>query len=449
MQKQEELQAIITELDRAIKMLVRRNFELSEIKEKREVELKELDRIAKLLVRRDLELTETREKRENEFQELEERTKELEESKQALMNILEDIEEERKRAETERDRTLAIIRNFADGLLMIESGVITLFNPKAEEFFGISEEEVVNTKLPALSKKHPLFKALFDLVKAKNVRGIFREELVANDNLVLEVSLVCVGQGKSCVAQIVILHDITREKSVERLKTEFVSIAAHQLRTPLSAVKWILRMFLDGDMGEISETQAQFLQKTYDSNERMINLVNDLLNVTRIEEGKFLQKMQRCDIADLLKEAVKPLEDTAKKKNLSFSLVLPDKKAPRLDVDKEKIILAVQNLLENAVNYTKTGGITLAGEYSAAQKEFLIKIQDTGIGIPKEQRARVFSRFFRSSSALKTETEGTGLGLFIAKNIIEAHGGKIWFESEENEGSTFFFTLPIVDLNVK
>lgn len=253
---------------------------------------------------------------------------------------------------------------------------------------------------------------------------------------------------RRCVDEIFQQH-LNREKLMERMKTEFVSIAAHQLRTPLSANKWILRMFLDGDMGKFSETQSQFLKKTYDSNERMINLVNDLLNVTRIEEGRFLQKTQKVDVVELLQEAVEPFRSLAENKGLKFQLTLPDQKHPDIYVDKEKIILAIQNLLENAVHYTQEGKVAVLADYLPREKEFLIKVQDTGIGIPKDQKFRVFSRFFRSTSALKTETEGTGLGLFIAKNIIEAHGGKIWFESEERKGSAFFFTLPSANHNNK
>ncbi|MDD4990346.1 MAG: ATP-binding protein [Candidatus Pacebacteria bacterium] len=369
-------------------------------------------------------------------------TQELIESKQALLNILEDVEESRVAAEKEKNKTLALITNFSDGVLFFDSkNKLSLANIKVQTFFNVKYNEIIGSSLEELGRFENL-KPLIDLI-GSGQKTINREELILSSGLVLEITTVSIEFEKQKLGTLLILHDITREKSVERLKTEFVSIAAHQLRTPLSAIKWILRMFLDGDMGEISETQAQFLQKTYDSNERMINLVNDLLNVTRIEEGKFLEKMQQQDIFALLKEAVGPLEEKIKEKGLDFSLALPDKKAPKMDVDKEKVILAVQNLLENAINYTKTGAITLTGEYNAAQKEFLIKVQDTGIGIPKEQHERVFSRFFRSSNALKTETEGTGLGLFIFKNIVEAHGGKVWFESEEGKGTTFYFTLPV------
>lgn len=376
--------------------------------------------------------------------------REIEESKQALLNILEDVEESRILAEEEKNKTLALITNFSDGVLFFDSkNKVSLANIKIQDFFSIQYDEIIDSSLEELNSLESL-KPLISLI-GSGLKIIMRtrEELALGSGLVLEVTTIPIELEGQKLGTLLILHDITREKSVERLKTEFVAIAAHQLRTPLSAIKWTLRMFLDGDIGQVSQAQSELLQKTYDSNERMISLVNDLLNVTRIEEGKFLQKIQKCDVADLLQEAVKPMEDIIKKKKLKLSLFLPSKKAPSIEVDKEKVILAIQNLLDNAVNYTKEGEILLAGEYIPAQKEFLIKVKDAGIGIPKEQHGRVFSRFFRSSNAVKTETEGTGLGLFIAKNIVEVHGGKIWFESVEGHGTTFYFTLPVGGIDGK
>jgi len=411
--------------------------------QRRKEELVELDRIAKMLVRRDLALTEMREKREEEFQELEKRTKELTESKQALLNILEDIEEERKKAEKERDKTLAIIKNFADGLLMIESGFITLFNPKAVEFFKISDNEIIGKNIEFFDKHQTLF-TLFDLIKQKGSSFLRAELKMAND-LILEVSGVCINREGACEAQIIILHDITREKMMERMKTEFVSIAAHQLRTPLSAIKWILSMLLGGDVGEMSFEQKELLERTYQSNERMIHLVNDLLNTTRIEEGKFLTKIVPQDIGDLVKKIVKSsFEEEVKRKGLNFDCQLPKGRLPKVGADVDKLTLAIQNLMDNALNYTKTGGIKITLSFNKDENSFLFSIIDTGIGISKEEQPRVFSKFFRSSMAVKTETEGSGLGLFITKNIIDAHGGRIWFESQEGQGSSFYFSLPVI-----
>jgi len=240
----------------------------------------------------------------------------------------------------------------------------------------------------------------------------------------------------------VILHDITREKAIEEMKSQFVSISAHQLRTPLSIIKWSLGMLLAGDVGSLTKEQKEFLQKTYQTNERMIRLVNDLLNVARIEEGRFVYQPKVVEFDQLVKKTFNSLKELAKKKNLTYKLVVKESKKPKVvKVDIEKITLVIKNLIENAIHYTPCKGkITVTVERK--NKEVLFSVKDTGVGIPKEQQKRVFSRFFRGSNVIKMETEGTGLGLFISKNIVEAHGGKIWFKSKENKGTTFFFTLP-------
>jgi len=228
------------------------------------------------------------------------------------------------------------------------------------------------------------------------------------------------------------------------MKTEFVSLAAHQLRTPLSAIKWALRMLLDGDLGKITDEQRDFVEKTYQSNERMIGLINDLLDVTRIEEGRYLYKPTLESIENLIQFVVNAYKEEMERKNLELDFKKPEKKLPRAVVDVEKIRLVVENLLDNAVRYTPPGGrVTISLRYVEKEKEIEFSIKDTGAGIPKDQQARVFTKFFRGVNVMRMETEGSGLGLFIAKNIIEAHGGKIWFESEEGKGTTFYFTLPL------
>jgi PAS domain S-box-containing protein len=417
------------------------NKEFLEIIEKRERELKELDRIAKMLVRRDLELSELREKREKELKELKERAKELENSRKALLNILEDVEEARSLAIEEKEKTLAIINNFADGLLVLDKeNKVSLINPQAEKFFNTKSNRVVGMLFSDLIKI-PNFKPLIDLL-GKELKKVFREELIISEDLILEVSTVPIMREKEKTGTLIILHDITREKIVERLKTEFVSLSAHQLRTPLSAIKWSLKMLLDGDLGEITKEQKDLIQKTYEANEKMIDLINDLLDVTRIEEGRYLYKTELVEIEKVIESVVDSLKEFAKRKEIELKFEKPEEKLPKIKLDKEKIGLAIQNLIENAITYTLPGGrVTVS--LKRVKKEVEISVSDTGIGIPKDQQKRVFSKFFRGSNAMRMETRGTGLGLYITKNIIEAHGGEIWFESEEGKGTTFHFTLPI------
>ena len=373
----------------------------------------------------------------------EEALKVFKETREALLNILEDIEEARRKAEEERDKTLAIIKNFPEGLLFFDKeNYVSSINPRACQMFEVKPEEIIGKKVGNLAK-FPLLKVLIKILK-EETKTIFKKELKIKENLILEVSTIPIATEGERIGTLVILRDITREKLVERLKTEFVSIAAHQLRTPLSAIKWTLRMILDGDLGKVPKEQREFLEKTYQSNERMIRLINDLLNVTRIEEGRFLYNIKKQDIIEIAEKIIGPLKEIAKRKKLKFEFKKSRKKLPLIEADSEKLSLVFQNLIENAIHYTPPGGkVRISIEYLKSKKEILVSVQDTGIGIPKDQQNRVFSRFFRAANAIRAETEGTGLGLFIAKNIIEAHGGKIWFESEENKGTTFYFTLPI------
>ncbi|PJA02408.1 hypothetical protein COX73_00950, partial [bacterium (Candidatus Gribaldobacteria) CG_4_10_14_0_2_um_filter_36_18] len=202
---------------------------------------------------------------------LEMRTQEIAESRTALMNILEDVEGARGRAEEERDKTLAIFENFPEGLLFLDKeNKISSVNPSVRDFFQLDPKEAVGKKIDELEKKSPLT-PLIDILR-ESPKGIYRKELVLRENLILEISAIPVMRVEEKIGTLIILRDITREKTIERLKTEFVSISAHQLRTPLSAVKWTLRMILDRELGEISKEQREFLEKTYLSNERMIRL---------------------------------------------------------------------------------------------------------------------------------------------------------------------------------
>ncbi|MGB2762368.1 MAG: ATP-binding protein [Minisyncoccales bacterium] len=351
------------------------------------------------------------------------------------------LNEARLRTEEEKNKTLDIINNFSDGLLVFnKERRLTLINPQAKEFLNVESEEVINKHIAELYKFGD-FGKLIDLL-GEEEKEIFREELIVRKNLVLEISAIIVIRGRKRTGRLVSLHNITREKMIENLKTEFVSISAHQLRTPLSAVKWTLRMLLDGDLGAVTEKQKEFLEKTYKSNERMITLINDLLNVTRIEEGRYIFKVFLFDIQEICETVVDSFQEMAKQKNIKLVFQQPKEKLPKIKLDKEKITLAIQNLIENALRYTPSKGEVTISLRSANMKIELC-IKDTGIGIPNDQLDRVFSKFFRGANVLRINTEGTGLGLYIAKNIIEAHKGRIWFQSEERKGSTFCFSLPI------
>lgn len=367
------------------------------------------------------------------------------EERMALINILEDVGREKEKVEEEKNKLQAIVFNFSDGLLFFDNEKkIRIFNPQTEKFFEAKAKEVIGKELSFLLEFSKA-KILLDFLK-NNPEKIFRKELKIENSLILEItsSPIFTKEGKE-VGGLIVLHDVTREKQIERAKSEFVSIAAHQLRTPLSGIKWTLQMLASNDLGELTSEQRNFTEKAYKANERVIGVINDLLNVARIEEGKHIYELTLTDMEFLVKEAVISHKELAEKKKVKLEYQEPKERLPKIEIDVEKIDIAIQNLIENAIYYTlEKGVVTIFLEYVKKEiEEIKLKVVDTGIGISKDQQQRLFTKFFRAPKAIAMETDGSGLGLFITKNIIEAHGGKIGFESEEGKGSTFWFTLPI------
>jgi PAS domain S-box-containing protein len=380
---------------------------------------------------------------EEKIRKAEETAEELKQSRIALMNILEDVEEAKNRAEEERNRTLTIISSLADGLIVFDKEEkIFLANPKVGEFFRIDPFSLTGKKISEIVS----IKGIAPLAKILNnkIKKVSKKELPLENNLTLEVSIIAMEEKEGKKGKIVILHDITREKLIEKTKTEFVSLAAHQLRTPVSATKWTLRMLLDGDLGKITKEQRGFIEKTYESNERMISLINDLLNITRIEEGRYLFEIKEGDIEKIALSMIEEYKEEAAKKKISLKLNKTKKKLPKIKMDLEKIRLVIQNFIENAIKYTPIEGkVESFLEYHEKEKEIVFSAKDSGVGIPEDQQKSIFKKFFRGVNVVKMNTEGTGLGLFISRNIIEAHGGKVWFESKEDKGTTFYFSLPV------
>lgn len=232
-----------------------------------------------------------------------------------------------------------------------------------------------------------------------------------------------------------------RLRELDRAKSGFVSIVAHQLRTPLSAVKWVIKMVLDGDVGPLNPEQREFLHKGYDSNERMIRLINDMLDVVQIESGKLRYELGAVQIEELIHDVLLEFVGLLQQKHLKLTLDLPNSPLPPVYGDAGKIRIVLQNLIDNAMKYTpERGRVTIRCRPEGPALKVIV--EDSGIGIPDHQQTQVFTRFFRGDNAIKMETDGSGLGLFIIKNIVEHLGGKIWFTSQENAGSTFTFTVP-------
>jgi signal transduction histidine kinase len=372
------------------------------------------------------------------------KTKDLEER-------IKDSIKARAKTEEEKNTTIAVISSLVDGLFVFDkNNRLSFINHRGQSFFNIEPQEVTGKTLSDFKNIKQLF-PLYNFLNG-SLEPLLQKELELKEGLTVSVSVVPMSKGKhnnssarmdnEKTGTLVIVRDISREKLVEKMKTEFVSLTAHQLRTPLSAIKWALRMLLDKDIGKINKEQGAFLERIYRSNERMIHLINDLLNVARIEEGRFLYQFTPIQLEELTASTINSFNDKIQKKKMKIKLIVPEKKMPAVKVDAEKIGIVIFNLLDNAIDYSSEKS-KIEISFSSNYKEITFAIKDNGAGIPNSQKKRIFSKFFRGENVIKMETEGTGLGMFIAKNIIDAHHGKIWFESEEKKGTTFYFTLPI------
>jgi len=236
-------------------------------------------------------------------------------------------------------------------------------------------------------------------------------------------------------------RDVTAEIEVERERTELLSIASHQLRTPLTSIRWIAEMLLRGDIGKISRDQKKQIGNLLDTVVRMSSLLKDLLNVSRLEAGKLTAEPSATDLAELLRKAAADVMPLAADKDQKLDVEAP-KRLPMVVIDGRLVAEATTNLLSNAIKYTPKGGrVALAAELRA--DDILVSVRDNGIGIPPEQQAKVFQKFFRAENAVQSGAEGTGLGLYVVKQIVELSGGTLRFASVPGEGTTFFFTLPL------
>jgi len=226
-------------------------------------------------------------------------------------------------------------------------------------------------------------------------------------------------------------------------KKEFVSTVAHQLRTPLSAIKWTLDMLLQDDSSKLSNDQRSLLMKAYESNERIINLIQDMLGAEKAEARADNFAPVEISLADLVGNIIPDFQSGMENKNIKIE-IQSEKNMPRVKVDPQKIRAVFQNLIENAMKYSKPGGVIKINMEKKNDK-FKVSVADQGIGIPPKEQDNIFKKFFRAQNAISTDPGGSGLGLFIVKSIIERHGGTIEFKSQENIGTTFTFYLPIAE----
>lgn len=382
--------------------------------------------------------------------EIKQKALDLEDKQKAILNILDDVETERDRATRERDKVDIILHSIGDGVFVVDKDYkVIVFNGVAEKISGFGAKEVIGKRYDKILKfvfekdekiNDEFVRRAIESGSAKQMSN--HTVIIRKDGQRVPVADSAApikdksGEIAGCV---VVFRDVTREREIDTMKSEFVSVASHQLRTPLTGIKWFTEFLLKS---KLSAKTKDYVKQISTSNERMVRLVDDLLNVSRIETGrKFDIVLKDTDIVPIIKSVVKEQTLSAEQKHIALvcSADAPDKLI--LPIDELKIRQVFQNLINNAIKYSKDKTKVIIG-CQQKKNEVIFFVKDNGVGIPEHQQSRVFTKFFRAENILTMHTDGTGLGLYIVKAIAEAHGGKVWFESAENKGTTFFFSLP-------
>lgn len=347
----------------------------------------------------------------------------------------------------ERTKTLAVVQSLDDGLIMYDpEGKVIFFNPRAQELLWIRSKQVIGKKIDAsLAQKDAYLKNLFQINRLANVNFQTKEYATEGpQKLILAVTRIPVrNPQRQKIGAMHILRDITPQKELEQLKSNFISTASHQLRTPLTGMKWSLSALLKEEAGALIPKQKELIAQIAAVTDYSVGLVNDLLDAARIEEGKFGYAFTPDNGVKIVEKVVQNLEINAKEQNISVLISHPALPLPSINIDKPKFDIAVHNIIDNAIRYSRTGN-SVHISFHASPDFFEIRVKDNGIGVPEKAKKFIFEKFFRAENAVRLRPEGSGLGLYIAKSIVEKHNGRIILaKSEIDKGSIFVIQLPL------
>ena len=360
----------------------------------------------------------------------------------------------------EASRSRGILEAVADGVLVVDaSNQVTLFNPAAEQILGLKASEMMNKPLDqflgifgkAATDWFATIRTWSKNPSAYRAGEVYTEQVELENGRIVSVLLSPVVWRNEFLGTVSSFRDITHEVQVDRLKSEFVANVSHELRTPLTSIKGYVDIMLMGAAGKLSEQQKHFLDVVRTSAIRLHILINDLLDLSHIETGQVKLQMKALDLHPLVEEVVHQLRARAQEENKPFTFtVQAPPHLPAVLADKDRLQQVVNALVLNGYNYTAENG-QVDVRISQSAEEVRVEVRDNGIGILEEDKPRIFERFYRGTDPLVLATAGTGLGLAMAKTLVEMHHGSIGFESsgKSGEGSTFFFTLPIIKEDMK
>ena len=377
--------------------------------------------------------------------ELRKKISELEIAKKELEKYshnLEQIVEERTADLRQSNAKLSGIVNYcADGIVILnEDGIIEQANPSAESLIGLISSKLLNTSIDdyLFSKKTFISKELHKLEESELLlRDFYVKNSLTNIEVPVEVSFARINPDDEYKRFVGVIRDVTEQKKSDKLRDDFIATLTHDLRTPLLAAIQTLTFFLDGALGELDEKQKLLLATMQKSNQDLLGLVNALLEVYKYDAEKLVLTKTNFNIYSLVEQVYRELLSLAKSKNIEF-IIDCENKDLEINADRSEIRRVICNLCGNAINYTGENGkvvVTIKNE----DKDLIFSVSDNGSGIPAEDIPNMFQRFSQGTS--KKRSTGTGLGLYLSRQIIESHGGKIWLESKLNKGSEFSFIL--------
>ncbi|MDD5596114.1 MAG: ATP-binding protein [Candidatus Omnitrophica bacterium] len=349
-----------------------------------------------------------------------------------------------KKVLSDKKNTDAVIRSIAEGLVIVDAqGRVVMMNPAAEKLLGVSKKEKVGKSILENLKEEQLV----SLVNESQDKDDKEIELVSQKDdtkrTLRASSAVIENENGQSIGMVSVLSDITKQKELDQLKANFVSNITHELRTPLVAIDKSIALILAKNAGEISSAQEEFLSIAQRNIKRLSIMINDLLDLSKLEAGKMKINALPTSIAFVIEEAVGSLINWSKTKSISIEKKI-ENGLPQINIDGDRIIQVLTNLIGNAIKFTPANGnVIIEASLSAESKEVMITVQDNGVGISKEDLPNIFNKFYQAGERVASDINGTGIGLSIVKEIVELHRGKIWVESEKGVGARFIFTLPL------
>ncbi len=342
------------------------------------------------------------------------------------------------------EETSLILESLQDGIIECDTNLIpTRVNKAAEKILGIEASDIINRSVDKSNTVHDIDKLLVQVLFAPKDAGESYDVTLPPplDKKLRVFTLTKTDpKSKAITGSIKLIRDVSIETVVERHKSDLISVVSHQLLTPLTGVKWILKSLLGGDGGVLNDKQSGMIRRGVDANEDMIGLVTDILDVTKVEQAQFTYRKEPHDIVAFAHELANSRKEKAEVHKVT---IVEHSTVPALQVsfDRERLGIALGNLLDNAIDYSPEGA-SVALSIGSIPGKVSLHVADKGIGIPESEKPHLFTKFYRAENARKVRTNGTGLGLYLAKHIAEDHGGSIAFETKEGAGTTFTITLP-------